>query len=338
MNKEFPKEILPVTKDAFQKHLLHSLFLQVGVVGLIFILLTYLSPLFSQQAHLLYGICFIVHGALLSYFLFLEKKYLGRFKDIYPSSKISRAYYLFALLFPPLFLAITLFLCFKEKSAKSSPSFLFTPRFLTLIFGPIFALQIYSPKVAYISGLPSTYFVVDVAHDAFNMLALRKGLRPGADALKEYAKKHGSKLRSFELILLNAIQVMNTFKSVKKKDRSIKNKFSRAISYLNHVHKTLEMAEKSSLEFTDYSVFQWLYPTGLSEISLLAMFELGLKDTYGQYMKGKSSELLSALEKEIEKLPEVEKKSYLAKLAIHRERWDSNNSFRGIASDNEKIR
>lgn len=292
------KEPFPISKFTFRKHLRRSLLAQSFIVGL-FLFFIYVLKVETPAS---YSFLFLILINIIVAGTFFDlKKYRGRFKDIYPRHNVSMLFLLFLGLVPPMFIALTIFLCLKDSWEESAPpKFFYSYQYASFIIIPFIAVQVLSPRLSYWTSIPTHYFINDVAHDSINLINYKNEVKKETPFLDDYKRKHSSKLNSTELVLLTAIAAS---KIAEDKNKKMENGFL----LLKRLHELLVESEKTKAGLFDFSPIHWLTPSGPTEILLLSMVETQVIDKYSTTLVKKSLETIELLEVKVGRMPAGER-------------------------------
>lgn len=301
------KEIVPLDKKTYRKHIIVSLIFQLAFVGLFFLSLKIWSFKIIGLA------LFFINFASM-FFFFNTRLFKGRVKDLYPEFELSNRFLFFTGLVPLYFLGLVAFLCFKEKSLENrAPSRMFSIRYAALVIVPLVALQVLSPSFAYLSASPSVYYLVKTHQDVNGLIAYEESLKNSDLIIENYLKNDNSKLSATELVLLTAITASTI---AKEKGRTVASEenFKHGIKLLVKTEQILSLSESTRLEVNDYSPMQWLFPSAPTEILLLQFVEMRILDKLQTTVSQKLLDMSVRLEKNLEKLPEPERAHYAKQL------------------------
>ena len=154
---------------------------------------------------------------------------------------------------------------------------------------------------------PSNYFIVDVTHDAINLINYKKEVKRETPFLDDYKRKHSSKLNSTELVLLTTVAAS---KIIEEKNKNLDNGFL----LLKRWHELLIESEKTKAGLFDFSPIHWLAPSGPTEILLLFMVETRVIDKYSTTLVKKSIEMIGLLEGRVGRMPAGEREAAAKRL------------------------
>lgn len=257
----------------------------------------------------------------------------SRFKALYPETDFT--YWQFTLLgaFPFTFIAMIGFLYVKEPVSYIKKSLPFRYSFCLLI--PVFCLQLINIKFAYYLGSPSTYFVIKTATEAMDLVSYHNHLTDRDSVFMKYQAKVG-KMSSTQIILATAVSAAAIIKdkqNIDKINNSPKVAFYFGERLLSELADILVVSEKSEFEFTDYSLLQWLHPAGAIEIALNAGIENEIMNKFKKGMFEKDMEILTNIEKNVDRLPASDQVYYTNKFKNIREKFETSKTLKVIQLD-----
>ena len=304
------KEISPMGKLEFKNYILKSLLIHTSLVC--FILVTfYLLKSRVENVYLLIGLALFYFPT--SFLCFQLNNFRARFKDIYPDRNISFCFFTFLCFLPPLFVALTIYLCLRDSSQESAPPKIFcTYRYATLAVIPIIVIQIMSSRVSYWTARPAAYFFIEMCYDVKNFFEYKKLVSVEDPLIEKYKQKYGESLKGIELELLTALSLRTVHKEKSRKLASDNsdfesNKMEMQFSYLNRLHDVLSVSGESGAGFLHFSPMHWLLPSGPLEIILLSIIESEKMNDFGKKYTKQSLEAVKHIETKIERLPASEK-------------------------------
>lgn len=265
------------------------------------------------------------------FYSFDSNKYRARFKDIYPDHKLNLSYFLLTGFFPIAFIALTLFLCFKESDEIKPPNRIFKIRYAALVLVPMFCLQFVSSQVSYWIATPSTHYIVDVAHNALDLVQFKKQVGFRNDLIEEYQRNYPGKMNSTHMVLLIAV---NASEIIKEKGRSIAGgtdryeaNFQYEVQVLEAFHKLLLISESNKLNFLDYSPIHWFHLSGPTEIFILSMVEQQLITKFNKVFIAKSTSMLDDMEEDLVTIGPPRKEYYSKKISEIRSKFKKTKTF-----------
>lgn len=335
------REILPVDKQTYLKHLLFLLLLQFLLAVLMYSLIYFCEIGTSDftKSYYFFGSTIIIN--FIVDILFTKSHiFQGRYKDIFPNHKFSGAQLIIAMFVPLFFIGFILYLYFKKKSPDNvPPAYLSKLRYSIPLSLVIVALQVFSPKSAYWSSSPSTYYVIDIAHDAYDVIKFKESTKEGSTVIQDYENLYGGKFSSTQLVLLTAVGAAHI---IKEKQRAVANEQNKlelslksGIKMLNVGYATILKSESTKFEIWDFSPFHWLYPTGPTEIMLISLIEFEIIQKFNKVLIEKNSGILKNLENRLVELPKNKREEYRTQLSNLRKKFENTQTFRSIASVNK---
>ncbi len=322
------------SKERFRKHIFISLIFQISfivifMIGVYFAITMGMGP----EGQLIASI-----GALFIFFISVKffykpKVILERFQEVYPEKKISRHFVTFTHFFPIHFLIMIMILFFKDHSEKNEGSFFFTFRFALPTAALLVFLQISFTPIAYLTAVPSFYFITKVTDDALSIMGAGESLGHKSTPLEEYKKQISSALSSTEIILLSSYTAKVLLSEDKRSTASEKHdkkvmKITRAITLVDQMSEILKESESYKLRIGDYSLLQWMHPSAPGEILMLSSLELLMLRRFNTVVIGKMNTIVEGLGKHINSLPESEKEKTKQQLDKAMLKLKSTNSYK----------
>lgn len=322
------------SKKRFRKHILTSLFFQISFITL-FMIGVYFAIEMGMGTE---GQLIVSVGALFIFFIstkffYKPKMILERFQEVYPQKKLTRNFVIFTYFFPVHFIIMIMILCFKDHSGKDEGSYFFTFRFALPTAALLVFLQISFSPIAYLTAVPSFYFITKVTDDALNIIGAGESLGQKSTPLEEYRKQINTALSSTEIILLSSYTARVLMREDKRSTASEKDdkkvmKITKAITLVDQMSEILKESESYKLRVGDYSFLQWMHPSAPGEILMLSALELLMLQKFNSVVIAKMNTIVEGLGKHINSLPESEKErmNQLLNKAVLKLR--STNSYR----------
>lgn len=304
----------------FRKHILVSILFQISFISFLMVSLYFAkeSGLGSEGYLIMTGVGMVAF-IICSKFFYKSQVIEERFKEVYPEKKLSRNFVTFTIFFPIYFLVMVLILCFKDPSEKNEASSFFTYRWAIPSAVLLLMLQYFLTPVAYLTALPSIYFIKKTMDDSSQIFRMVPSPGHSATVLEDYKKRFNSKLSSTEIVLLTA----QTLKNIAGEKRSTASegedkkilKFRKALTVINQMQKILDESNSFKLRPVDYSPVQWIHPRAPVEILLISSVELLILKRFNKTVCGKMDTIIAELEKNIELIPEKEQEGLRKQLS-----------------------
>lgn len=333
--------VVPVDRQTFRKGMLKYFGLQLGLITVFLLLMK--SDFASQATSLYFIFGLLLLFGVISFFTQKQCDYSGRFKDIYPDYELKN-WFLFLMGFMPLFyFPVAIFLCVKEKAVNKTPWKIFIkfPNFLMIAI-PLLALQISSPRFAYWIANPSLYYIVDILDGTAKIIQLKEKLAntPGYEsAVDQYLSTVKTSLNSTQLVLLTAVSASNVLsKKPQEKTaddlRKIETNVNYSILLLKETNKIISLGEQTKFNFSDYSLIQWLHPSGVIEIMLLTAVEMGIKDKCNYSLVDRTIGVLQNLENGMAKLPAETQAFYRPDITKIKAEMMNSKTYKSLSNSN----
>lgn len=315
-------------KFAFRKHIASSFLKQFVFASIIIMLLKFQKFDLENLSTLVFLILVCITSVASICLIFEVSKYRKRFNDIYPDTKFGIHWYLALALCPIFFFSFTVFLCLKDPVPNVRTSIRF--RTLSLAFVPVLCLQLVNPGFSYFFASSSIYFAIETFHVSGRVIAYNKQLKNSDGVIENYFEKYGEPKHSTEKILLLASVAASIIKDKNKISKDPKN-VSNSMKYGERlISSIIDIYYVTDKDFaiSSYSPFQWMHPGGPLEILLIEGLENGIMYKFHKTLIDKNMDMISRMEKQVNRLPASEQEIYKEKFKKHRKSIELSRAYK----------
>ncbi len=331
----FKSNLDPINQQTFQRHIKLSIALHLA-----FMLVFFIFREFAGAEIFRYGMyvitCLYLVFAMYAYHSIHPTR---RFKDIYEGEELKTPLFICVVAFPLLHVGLMAHLYFKNKSDKPAPKILTHYGYFSLMILPLLGLSLINPKVAYWTAGPAAFYVIKLSQNT-NELFIKSEHPPktGETFYKSYLKTKSDKVSSIEILILSGFSAKNlearreaesALPNVDKDD--LGQKYGRML--VHDVADALIKVENSKLQFTDYSIVQWVCPSAALEIFLISSVDEASKQAMSAGMAKIGKDIVASIEKKISSAPIEKKAGYQRVLQAAKSDLSKSANYRSIASE-----
>jgi hypothetical protein len=306
MHKRY-SDLEPISKYTFRKRIHTMLLLQMIYAAFVFILANQLD-FYSFGKNLFITLALMLITVLLIMISISDfDTFRSRFKALYPETTFPYYVWLIMLFFPFVFWAILIFLYFKEPNKITTNALSF--KYLPVGMLPILCIQFVLPVSSLYLSSPSMHFALDSYDTLITVLKYKNEIKSSKNLYSDYSILKPGKLNSTELVFLISAGVLTIKKNNKNSDA-----YSSFEALTNLTYETLIESEKSKVSFFDYSLTQWLHPTGAIEIFILERLDKSILYQLSNTLIKKNAEILARTEKKLNRLPASQRSKFEDKI------------------------
>ncbi|MBL7665165.1 MAG: hypothetical protein JNM93_08530 [Bacteriovoracaceae bacterium] len=227
-----------------------------------------------------------------------------RFTQLYPNHAISSKFVFLMMLLPPLYIIFCFKLFVKNKPSNSTkPPIITQNKFINLLLIAIIVIQYaFIPKTIFLTGSPSVYYLTNLIRNVELSLKLINDSSKAEvyqSTFDTYLTNYNQAPTSTELIIIMTLSAI----VISKHQMKDKIAHESLIRLLSEFKKFLDYGHRKKINFSDYSLIQWLAPAGLVEIAFISALENELNKKSNLYFLNYAEEILEQIKKSPKQIP-----------------------------------